>query len=89
MTITSLGDLASAFILRRHNAEAKTQIQTLSSELTTGVAQDRGAHLSGNLAPLAGIAVVGSSSSIARRNATSCLAFVASMANTWASADEW
>ena len=55
MTITSLGDLASAFILRRHSAEAKTQIQTLSSELTTGVAQDRGAHLSGNLAPLAGI----------------------------------
>lgn len=55
MGITSLGDLASAFIHRRSNADTKAQIQTLSTELTTGVAQDRGAHLSGNFSQLAGI----------------------------------
>jgi flagellar hook-associated protein 3 FlgL len=55
MTITSLGDLAGAFIMRRQSAESKAQIQTLSSELVTGVAQDKGAHLSGYLASLAGI----------------------------------
>lgn len=55
MAINSLGDLATAFILRRQSAEAKSQIQTLSSELTSGLALDRAAHLSGNLAPLAGI----------------------------------
>ncbi len=55
MTITSLGDLAHAFIMRRQGADSKAQIQRLSSELTTGVAQDKAAHLAGNLAPLAGI----------------------------------
>jgi flagellar hook-associated protein 3 FlgL len=55
MAITSLGDLASAVMMRRHNATAKQEMQTLSQELTTGVALDKGAHLLGNLAPLAGI----------------------------------
>ena len=55
MSITSLGDLAHTFILRRQSAESKAQIRDLSAELTTGVALDKGAHLSGNLAPLAGI----------------------------------
>lgn len=55
MPITSLGDLAQSVLLRRSGAEAKAQIQRLSTELTTGLASDRAAHLSGNLSPLAGI----------------------------------
>ncbi len=55
MSITSLGDLAQAFSLRRSGAEAKGQIQKLSTELTTGIAQDLAAHLQGNLSPIAGI----------------------------------
>lgn len=55
MAITSLGDLASAFILRRQGAESKAQIQLLSAEMTTGLAGDRGRKLTGDLSPLAGI----------------------------------
>lgn len=55
MPITSLGDLAQSIILQRSGVRAKAQIQKLSTELTTGLASDRAAHLSGNLSPLAGI----------------------------------
>ncbi len=55
MSITSLGDLANAFVMRRQSAESKSQIQRLSTELTTGVAQDTAAHLAGNLTALSGI----------------------------------
>lgn len=55
MAITSLGDLATARVLRRQSAEAKEQVRTLSEEMTTGLAKDRGRHLGGDLAPLAGI----------------------------------
>lgn len=55
MPITSLGDLAQSIILQRGAAQSKAQIQKLSTELTTGLASDRAAHLSGNLSPLAGI----------------------------------
>lgn len=55
MAITSLGDLANARLLRRQSAEAKAQIQTLSEEMTTGLAKDRARHLGADLSPLAGI----------------------------------
>jgi flagellar hook-associated protein 3 FlgL len=55
MTMVSLGDLAQSFIMRRQSADAKAQLQILSTELTTGVALDKAAHLSGNLSSLAGI----------------------------------
>lgn len=81
MPITSLGDLAQSIILRRSGAEAKAQIQRLSTELTTGLAHDRAAHLSGNLSPLAGI-----EASLARlqgfRNVTSDMGLTAGVMQT-------
>jgi flagellar hook-associated protein 3 FlgL len=55
MSLTSIGDLANIFVLRHQNAATKAQLQVLSQELTFGRAEDTAAHLSGNLAPLAGI----------------------------------
>ena len=55
MTITSLGDLAQSFILRRHGAEAKAQMRALSVEMTTGYVTDAAKHLSGDLSALSGI----------------------------------
>lgn len=55
MSLTSIGDLANVFVLRHQNAATKAQIQTLSQDLTLGLASDPARHLAGNLAPLAGI----------------------------------
>lgn len=55
MTLNSLGDLTHSFLFRRQSVALKTDMQRLSQEVTTGLASDTGAHLSGNLAPLASI----------------------------------
>ncbi|MFT4149354.1 MAG: flagellin [Paracoccaceae bacterium] len=55
MTITSLGDMTQTLLLRRQQSALKSEMQTLSGELTTGIAQDTAAHLGGNVSALAGI----------------------------------
>jgi flagellar hook-associated protein 3 FlgL len=40
MSLTSLGDMSQMFFLRRNNVETRTQINTLSAELTTGLKAD-------------------------------------------------
>lgn len=55
MALTSIGDLAQSFMLRRQNAALKSELQTLSSEMTTGHAVDTAARVSGDFAPLGAI----------------------------------
>lgn len=52
MSVTSIGDLAQSFMLRRHTAGLKTTVQTLSNEMVTGVATDTARKTHGDLAPL-------------------------------------
>ena len=53
--IRNVGDMAQSLILRRQNATLKQAMQTLSTELTTGLVTDTTARLKGNYALLAGI----------------------------------
>lgn len=55
MGAISLGDLAQSTILRRHSAWLKSDLQRLSTELTTGQVTDIAAHVSGDLVPISGI----------------------------------
>jgi flagellar hook-associated protein 3 FlgL len=55
MTTLSVGDLAQMFLLKRQSALAKQSITDRSTELTTGLAADKGAHVSGDFAPLASL----------------------------------
>jgi flagellar hook-associated protein 3 FlgL len=55
MTAVSMGDLAQSFALRRQNVSMKQSLQRLSTEVTTGVASDVAAKVSGDLGPLSGI----------------------------------
>lgn len=55
MSMISLGDLAQTFMLRRQNTDLKSDLQRLSTELTTGHAADTGRQVGGDYAPLAGI----------------------------------
>jgi flagellar hook-associated protein 3 FlgL len=55
MTTLSVGDLAQLFLLKRQSAVAKQAITDRSTELTTGLAADKGAHVSGDFAPLASL----------------------------------
>jgi len=55
MSILSVGDLAQSYTLRHGAAAMKAEISRLSNALTTGVADDTGAHLAGDFGPLAGI----------------------------------
>lgn len=55
MAMISLGDLAQSFMLRRQNTDLKSDLQRLSSELTTGYAVDTGRQVGGDYSPLAGI----------------------------------
>lgn len=49
MTLTSIGDLAQSFALRRQSTELKVQMERLTAELSTGRTTDVARHLSGNL----------------------------------------
>jgi len=42
MNYKSVGDMAQAFQLQRHNVQLKTHLSRLSEELTTGVQKDVG-----------------------------------------------
>ena len=55
MTMLSVGDLAQSFLMARQNVALKTELQRLSNEVTTGVADDTARHLAGDFGPLAGI----------------------------------
>lgn len=55
MSMISLGDLAQSFMLRRQNTDLKSDLQRLSTELTSGNAADTGRQVGGDYAPLAGI----------------------------------
>ena len=55
MSMISLGDLAQSFMLRRQNTDLKSDLQRLTTEMTTGQATDVGRHIGGDYAPLAGI----------------------------------
>ncbi len=55
MSMISLGDLAQSYMLRRQNTDLKSDLQRLTTELTTGTAADTGRHVGGDYSPLAGI----------------------------------
>ena len=55
MTVTSVGDLAQSFVLRNQSAVLKQEIQTLSSEIITGIAADQAAALAGDFVPIAAL----------------------------------
>ncbi len=55
MNYKSVGDMAQAFQLQRHNVQLKTHLSRLSEELTTGVQKDVGAAVHGDFTALAGI----------------------------------
>jgi len=55
MTLTTLGDLTSHFMLRRHNVALRTEMQRLSHELATGETANPIRHLTGDYAILADI----------------------------------
>ena len=55
MSLISLGDLAQTFMLRRQNADLKTDLQRLTIEMSTGQATDIGRQVGGDYSPLAGI----------------------------------
>ncbi len=55
MSLTSIGDMAQSFLLRRQTVLLKSDLQRLSNELTTGRVTDTAARVSGDLVPLSGI----------------------------------
>ncbi|MGI3170066.1 flagellin [Pseudooceanicola sp. C21-150M6] len=55
MSLTSIGDLAQSYLLRRHNTDLKSQLTTLAEELASGRAADTGKHLSGSYSYLADV----------------------------------
>lgn len=52
MSILSIGDLAQSFMLRQLTGQIKTELLTLTQEMTTGRVADIAAKTSGDLAPL-------------------------------------
>lgn len=55
MTLTTLGDLSSHFMLRRQNVALRTEMQRLTQELSTGQTAQPIRHLSGDFGILADI----------------------------------
>lgn len=53
MNITSMGDLAQSFTLRRNSAEIRQNLDRLTDELSSGTARDVAGHLDGSLDRLA------------------------------------
>ncbi|MBI1217196.1 MAG: flagellar biosynthesis protein FlgL [Rhodobacteraceae bacterium] len=56
MTSVSFGDLAQSFLLQRSNTAIKTTLQSLSTEVTTGIAADPGKALGGDFGKVGAIA---------------------------------
>ena len=55
MTPISIGDMAQSFVLRRHQVQAKAQLDNLIEELASGKAADISRHLSGSYAFLSDV----------------------------------
>ena len=55
MVTTYVGDMTSAFAFRAKNLSLKTEMQRLSTELTTGQTTDIAKKFSGNLSLVSGI----------------------------------
>ncbi|MGL6212153.1 MAG: flagellin, partial [Paracoccaceae bacterium] len=55
MPMMSVGDMAQPFIQTRQGTAMKAEIQRLSNELVTGLADDPARHLAGDFGPLTGI----------------------------------
>ncbi|MBZ4022060.1 hypothetical protein CKO11_06265 [Rhodobacter sp. TJ_12] len=55
MKYMSVGDMAQTYMMRNHNAQLKTTMNRLSSELVTGVTGDVGAAVGGDFTALASI----------------------------------
>lgn len=55
MAMFSIGDLAQSLQLRRQTHSLKSEVQTLSTEVTTGVAVDLGNKVRGDFTPLAAL----------------------------------
>ncbi|UXX82268.1 flagellin [Roseovarius pelagicus] len=55
MTLTSIGDLAQTFVMRRQNAALKSRMSQLTLELATGRSADLVRHLGGNMTWLSDI----------------------------------
>lgn len=55
MNYLSVGDMAQAFRMRRHNADLQTRLASLAEEMTSGVRSDIGAAVSGDFRVLAGL----------------------------------
>lgn len=49
MTLISIGDLAQSLMLRHNVTQAKTRMNTLSQEMSSGIKADLAAHLHGNM----------------------------------------
>ena len=55
MTLTSIGDLATQLIIRNRNTALRSELQTLTDELSTGVTHDVHARVGGDYSYLAQI----------------------------------
>lgn len=55
MNYVSIGDMAQAFQMRRHNVELQRQLSRLTEDLTSGVKSDLAEAVSGDFKALAGI----------------------------------
>lgn len=55
MSLTTIGDLAQSFVLRRQNTDLKSQMNSLVQELSSGRTSDLARHLSGSYSYLADV----------------------------------
>lgn len=55
MSLVSIGDRASAFQIRRHSTDLKSNLTRLGNELATGRRSNLGALVSGDFGPVAAI----------------------------------
>ncbi|WOI56330.1 flagellin [Palleronia sp. LCG004] len=55
MSVSTFGDLAQSYVIRRANARLGREMQTLSTELTTGLKSDRRSAVSGDTGMIGGI----------------------------------
>lgn len=67
MTFSSIGDLASSFLLRNSGASVRNRIEVLGQELTTGLASNTRKHLRGHFESISGIERQMSSSQVRQK----------------------
>lgn len=79
MNSVSIGDMAQSFHLRRQNAELKTEMMRLTSELSSGKVQDVMKHLGGDLNYLTDIERSLQMNSVFTRSAHEAAGFSAAM----------